>query len=56
MSVCQRIGTAANRISEPLAAECSSTTASMTSPVRSNRDSAAAVVPPMSKHVPVDDQ
>ena len=55
-SVCHRIGTAARRISEPLAADSSSTRASVVAPVRANRDSAPAVVPPMSKHVPVDDQ
>ena len=56
MSVCQRIGTAASRISDPLAALSSSGWRSVTSPVRSNRLSAPIVVLPMSKHVPVDDQ
>ena len=48
-----RSGTGATRISEPLPAVWGSLLPLNGSPVRSNRDSASATVPPMSKQRPV---
>lgn len=50
------MGTGASRMSDPLAADSGSGAGSTGSPVRSKRASWAAVVPPMSKHSPVDER
>ncbi len=55
-SPAKNIGTGARRISEPLPADIASVGPENGSPVPSKRTRAPRVVPPMSKHSPVDDR
>ena len=50
------MGTAASRMSEPLAAASSSTSVAIGSPDRANRASWLLTVVPMSKHRPFEDR